>query len=135
MQGSLAFIVGAVKMDFIEQNQHFVKKIYKEIENVMLNHFEKGHTKPRIFEYISPTTKAFCMPEINLKSDAKVFKKTFKNKLDIVPVAKIGTKLVLVAYLPLITAHEDALERIYKLYQNHPIEKIRGKAHFNGLKK
>ena len=119
-------------MNFIEQNQRIVKKIYKEIENLMVESYEKGHKKSRIFEYTSYIKKAFCMPEVDTKSNLSTFNKLYNCSLVVLPVAKVGTKLVLVGYCPSNAEHKNRLKKIQKTYEKYPIEKIREKKEPDG---
>jgi len=75
-------------MSFVAQNQRFVNKIYKEIENKMVKHFENGLFNFRIFEYRSASTKAFCMPEVKTDCDLKIIKKLYDLKFEIKPIDK-----------------------------------------------
>ena len=120
-------------MSFIDQNQDFVKSIYREIENKMMEYFNNNYKKPRIFEYRSSSTKAFCMPEINTKSYTPTFYKNYNKTLIIEPIAKMNSKILLVAYCPDINGHEDKLQKIMKTYQKHSVKKIRGRKDLNDV--
>lgn len=121
-------------MSFIERNQRFVKVLYKEIESKMIKYFEKGVFDLKIFEYKSTSTKAFCMPEIKTKYDLKIIKKLYDFKFDIMPIAKIGTKIILVAYNTNDVTHKEKLKQLKKVYSKYAIIKIREKGELNERK-
>lgn len=120
-------------MSFIDRNQRFVRAIYKEIESKMIEFFEKGMRNPRVFTYVSSTTKAFCMPEINAKGKFSTFKELYHCKLEVTPIARVGRKLVLVAYCPEISVHKTQFKELCNDYASYPIIKIREKE--NGKRK